>query len=363
MVMYRKSNRENSVSVILRKVFPYYNERGEEVKRIILTMDLAPGVITTNNRNSFLNACHRWGASYVEIKNPLHKPHHAFHEKLFMDKHVPDGSRVIWFDGDSVIRRDCPNPFAIIPKGHLGTLRATGAGTAVPYTSAPQVVAAYCKRGGYEFNMDNYLSGGLLLFDLPRHRPFFDRARAIVARMGWNPRWELSDQLPFSLAAQEVEDRLFIPQMLSVQGLPIWNDWSPEMKHYVLHAAGPCPKKTILNHTNWECLSSEKRIDWPHGEHSKRWNEGKPIGGLKNLHLVMRETAQLWHQTVKLVNPKHGFAAWHIGQIAYYNKCKFFVEGELSKIFKANMKDIPYIESNEKADLTFTLEGGRAVIS
>lgn len=326
-------------------------------------MDLAPGVMTNNNRDSFLDACTRWGADYVEIKYPLHKNHHCFHEKLFMDKHVPDGSRVVWFDGDTIIRKDCPNPFCIVPVDHLGVLRACGTGTSVPFTEAPKVVADYCKRGGYDFNFDEYLSGGMLVFDCGRHRRFFDRARSIVDRMGWHGRWEISDQLPFSLAAQEEKQKVYIPQMLSVQGLPVWNDWSPEMKHYVLHAAGPCNKRQILTQTNWHTLSSEKRVNWPHGDHSKRWKEGKPVGECKNIYMVMRETAQLWHQTVKLVDPPDAFAAWHIGQIAYYNHCKFLVSGKISRAFKMNMIEIPYIVSDDPADLTFTLKDGYAKAS
>jgi hypothetical protein len=195
----------------------------------------------------------------------------------------------------------------------------------------------------------------MMVFELPKHQQFFQRARDVVKKMGMHTRWEISDQLPYSISATHEKEKLWVPQMLSVQGLPAWNDWSPEMNQYVLHCAGPCNKNYMLTNTNWWHLSSEKRVDWKNNLHEKRWSEGKPVGSLSNLPEVLRLTAQMWRQTIKLENPDRGFAAWHIGQIAYYNYCKFIVEGKVSRTFEVNMEGIPYEISNSPADLTFTL--------
>lgn len=87
---------------------------------LILTMNTGGKWTPENVRDSHLAAARRWGAEYRELTAPS--------DDVFWDKHmalarVTDAERLLWIDGDVIVREDCPSPFEHVDETSVAAVR------------------------------------------------------------------------------------------------------------------------------------------------------------------------------------------------------------------------------------------------
>jgi hypothetical protein len=334
----------------------------------LVTLNIGSDVIHPNSRASFLAAARRWGAQYIEITTPL-APEHGYHgawaEKLFLDLHLPDG-RFIYLDGDTVIRHDAPSPFEIVPPGTWGWTRNN---IASHRTTAGQVKDVFGKwtqkllnHGVFnitEIDTDHdYCNSGLLVFDLPRHRIVWERAREIVGAVGFDEKqWIIADQGPLCAAVHITETPvLHLPGYMHHFGDTLWYGWTPAMHSFIYHACGPVDKAILCGKTVWDELGPDRLY-----KGRTRWRTGKPVA----LHdgaevpMLIREFSRPWRGLVVEVGVYMGGTTWYGAQAARDSFSRYVcvdhwrgaddlaVDDDIYEAFQANLRD---------ANLTDTVE-------
>jgi hypothetical protein len=164
------------------------------LRKIVCTLNVGTDCVLPNARNSIREAARRWGADYCEILSPT-GPRHHYEEKLHLDEHFGDGYRVLYYDADVVIRKDCPSPFEVVPPGHWGWVRSYHPSHAGTLGAVQATLPAYAARCGAQVDPErDYPNTGMVLFELPAHRPVFEQARAFVSKLGFDRHWVIADQ-------------------------------------------------------------------------------------------------------------------------------------------------------------------------
>lgn len=242
----------------------------EQPPRYVVTLNIYQDVIHAESRASFLAAAKRWGASFIEIKEPL-APQHGYEgmpdyrgawaEKLFLDMHLQDG-RYVYLDGDTLINAHAPSPFDIVPPGTWGWTRNNIESHADTVEHVEAVLPAWLdllKSKGFDcsdLNVANeYANTGLMVFDLPEHRVVWDQARVIIASVPHREQieeWVISDQAPLCAA-------------LHLQGMPVkylpqsyhmfWGHhterWKALMQSAIYHFCGDDDRGSRIAKTKW----------------------------------------------------------------------------------------------------------------
>lgn len=91
--------------------------------RILCTINTG-AFLRPNVRESFLDACARWGCGYFEITE-----RHTEHRSFIDIKHdlcgfaELAGKRVLYLDADAVIREDCPSPWEWVTPGYFAAVQ------------------------------------------------------------------------------------------------------------------------------------------------------------------------------------------------------------------------------------------------
>lgn len=222
---------------------------------LIATLNLG-SFLRPNVRASHLAAAHRWGCDYVTIDRPYGDRADLFGAKLqlFYKYPWPDGCRVLYIDGDALIRSDCPDPFAIVPEKCLGIVENN-------QTNNPDVdklQRSYWERlappeCGYLSSW--YFNTGVAVFTPSHHHRVFARANALVAPTGVVGGME--EQTAENIAARLCDTPvLFMGHQFNRMVQEVY-DASPEMPGYIVHYAScgriRCERKNpYLDNARWE---------------------------------------------------------------------------------------------------------------
>ena len=343
-------------TVFTRELLDLFNLPVSFMKKILCTLNVHKDVIDENARASMREAARRWGADYVEILALTGPEEHQqpYCQKLYLDKHLPDDARIIFFDGDVVIRYDCPSPFDIVPEGNFGAIRNHYPSHAGCSQHVYGPMKDYAGKLGIDFTRDMvhdiYQNDGLLMFDFPKHRKVFERARKIINEIGFDNYWPLADQGPITLANLiEKTDVFFLPPMFNYAGEALWSGWSPEMKTFVYHFCGGCLDRWIPR-TIWDAGGPDRKLK---GTNCVRWHDGKPSALLdgREIPMFIREVAKIRKGVVVEIGSYMGGTAWYGAQIARDNYSEYFCidpwnfQGDIHvgavhyRAFKENMKD------------------------
>ena len=288
-------------------------------RKYVVTLNVGSDCIHENARRSLREASRRWGADYIEIVAGGGR--HHWEEKLHIDEHCCDGSRVLYYDGDVIVRSDCPSPFEIVPSGMLGWTRSDCPNTAGVFRDhVSHRLPLWCSKTGVDVDgVEEYPNSGMQLFSLPLHRPLFEEARQQVKRHGFSGDWVIADQAPLATARKKLGFAVFwIPPMFAYSGESIWSGWTPEMKALGMHFCGPINKGIAISRTVWDDLGPDRVVP---GAGLVRWRQGKPaclIGG-PELPFYIREVSRIRRGRIAEIGVYLGGLTWYGAQIARDN--------------------------------------------
>lgn len=286
------------------------------MRKVVCTLNVGRDTMIGAARRSIREAARRWGADFVEILTQTGQRHH-YEEKLHLDEHFADGDRVLYYDSDVLVRKDCPSPFRVVPAGHLGLVRNHHPSHSGTTCIVNGHLPAYAAKCGVQVSAErDYPNTGMVLFELPLHRPVFEKARGFVGRLGFDGHWAIADQGNMCCAVAAVGPAVFwIPPMFEMCGEVLWAGWTAEMKTWGYHFCGPMSKEIAISRTCWDDLGTDR-------SHAgiKRWTGGRPVSLMTGeLTYLVRELARVWRGRIVEVGTYLGGSAWIGGQIARDN--------------------------------------------
>lgn len=162
-----------------------------------------------------------------------------------------------------------------------------------------------------------YPNTGFMVFDLPTHKPLFEKARQI-AHKNWDNNWWIADQGHFYASYMLLGIKpVWVPPMFQHNGNDLWSGWTPNMLKLGYHFCGPMSKKIAGDNTIWHELGPDKNT----AKGRKRWVDGKPvcyIGG-PELPFYLREIGQIHSGRCVEIGCLFGGLTWYGAQIAKDN--------------------------------------------
>ena len=293
---------------------------GTDVKKYVTTLNTGRNVLHENARASLREAARRWCADYVELLTALApEPRTPYHEKIHIDEHFGSDCRVLYYDGDVVVRSDCPSPFDIVPPGKLGLVRSHYPSHAGSTHHVESVIPGFAARHDVTLDCkEEYPNTGMILFDTPSHCGVFAEARRMRDEGGWHDDWAIADQGFISVAAKRTEAPVFwMPPMLQYAGNDLWAGWEPTMHTLGYHFCGPIDKSIAIPRTVWDNLGPDRYT--PGG--IRRWLAGKPVGlnGFDEVPFFIREISRVRQGKIVEVGCYLGGFTWYGAQIARDN--------------------------------------------
>lgn len=220
--------------------------------------------LCTNSRASHEDAARRWGASYVEMRDPWGSLSHLgiFGTKLELDR-LPLAApcRVVWLDADTVVRADCPSLFDLVAPGCFGGVCNFQGDThgGDPFPDHADWYAQVASQMGSPSRYDpaRYINGGVLVFDLPGHACVWQHIRITLPDLAVDPMYE---QTALNVAIADLGIPLIIlPREFNRIGLAAWRGGAV-MAHYIHHLANIADlrgdKHGPLSQVNWQMIRS-----------------------------------------------------------------------------------------------------------
>ena len=300
----------------LNRVPPIAQRDSRDQRKIVCTLNVGRDCILQNARDSIREAARSWGADYLEILTGDAGRHH-WEEKLHLDEHLPDSYRVVYYDGDVIVRHDCPSPFEIVPEGMWSWCRNFHPSHAGTLPAVEEALGAYAKKCGVDVDpQKDYSNSGMLVFELPLHRAVFQEARKTVSRFGFDTNWIIADQGNFVCALMKLKTPVFpLPPMFELHGDYLWSGWTAEMKSFGYHFCGPINKEIGVKNTCWFDLGPDRYMG-----RTLRWSVGKPKCLMtEEVTYFIRQLASVWKGVIVEVGTYLGGSAWYGAQIARDN--------------------------------------------
>ncbi len=235
-----------------------------ESSKFVVTLN-AGGALCASSRDSHQHAAQRWGAVYIELREPWGRlSHHGvFATKLEMDR-LPLLGRVVWLDADTLVRDDCPSLFDLIPPGHFGGVCNFQNDTHGPRGDDPfpdhastYIAVAARMRSSSRYRPETYINGGVMVFDLPDHGRVWEHIRATLPDHHVDAMYE---QTAVNVAIADLSIPLTVlPREFNRLGRAAWHCGST-MTDYIIHCANlgalRGDKHGPLSRINWETKGS-----------------------------------------------------------------------------------------------------------
>ena len=283
------------------------------MKHLVVTLNVGgKNVIYDNARASLREAARRWGCDYLEAVS--YSGGHHWQEKLRLLEHLPADVRVIYFDGDLIVRRDLPDPLKVVPEGSFGYVPTQHCDRAAGRVHEP--MKTWVKDPAVFAKIDlptHYPNSGMLAFHTTTHRRIFEVANESVARWGFNSRWEIADQGPLAVA-------------IATSGVPIFplpgifnrsccDSWTAGMTFPTYHFCGGCDKDGMIPRTEWEFLGTDRTVP---GTSLVRWQDGKPRALMEGpeVPFLLREVSRVQSGKIVEVGSYLGGAMFWIAHAA-----------------------------------------------
>ena len=248
------------------------------MKLAIATLNVGGKSLHPKSRDSFLDACRRWGCEFVEFTDPL-APIHHFWQKAFAPLSLGRFDRVLQLDADMLIRWNAPSPFELVPPDHIGVVSSRqftpperDYGTA-PLTAGDKAgiwisnhrdgcIRHWAQRMRMRPCHDEFhLNGGFFLYSPGRHAGLFEKLRSVGEAASWS-KWRLPEQAALSvLLANGEAQATWLP--------PEWNVVAarqairPEhstgaMNGWIYHFTGHRQRKRRIEKTSWTKLPCDE---------------------------------------------------------------------------------------------------------
>jgi len=192
------------------------------------------------------HAAQRWGAEFVEIRDPIVPWKDPLWEKLNLDRHLAMYERVVFVDRDVVISEKCPNLFDIVPPDTFGVVPSEQEGHCF-LDNIRHGMDPICRLLSIEMEYTKeYYNSGVMIFNPQLHESVFEFARAIHP-LPSHRGWVTIDQGVLSAALKYLQTPVCqLPPTFNRCGAKLWTHWKPEMDDFIWHFCGP---------KNWEHIS------------------------------------------------------------------------------------------------------------
>lgn len=222
------------------------------------------GVLCDNSRKSMIDACRRWDCDYIEITEqncPISLdvfPEHCFpfylkhHKPSYLKHRVFDlcsSDRIFVIDADTIIRSDCPSPFAKFPEDAFVAVTNTPPGFS-QLDETIDIQKAYWEKFSDKYSLPIYekhifFNSGVLLVNRIFHKLMYEKAHEIALENTWD-RWPEQTPLNFAVAAGAIK---------YISADTTWNKREPAnlvyMTDYIYHCAGVPNREIYLKQVNW----------------------------------------------------------------------------------------------------------------
>lgn len=206
------------------------------MNHVLCTINLC-GFLRPNVRESFLDACARWGCDYFEITERETDHRHFIDVKHDLCR-FPQlaGKRVMYIDADAVIREDCPNLWDWVEPGYFAAVQND--------QGMLDQVCQYNQWNAWQ-NMEQFLSepvpyigwccnGGMFMFDADLHGLVFDTASDLYAS---SKHLGTEEQTGLSLAVMALRVPFKpLPRIFNCVGPITFEKW-PRLPAWITHYA------------------------------------------------------------------------------------------------------------------------------
>lgn len=227
-------------------------------------MDKTLLVINTNNmlsensRQSFKDACRRWGCDYTEITQSDLPYHHATLKLRAFDLCAHE--RVFVIDSDTIIRGDTPNLFEMANPERFYAVKNQQAHFPAPYVIPNVQIAERDIRKVIEANglsvdipflSNNFFNSGVFIVSREYHKHILDQAYDYFIS---TPGMQWWDQIPLNVAVNINGGYEELPPTFNYQ-FPNRHGF---MSNYIYHFAGDPTRYEILKTINW--MASDPKV-------------------------------------------------------------------------------------------------------
>lgn len=183
------------------------------------------------------------------------------------------GSRVLWIDGDTIIRDDCPNLFDAVPRDMIGAVQNDQGDThGADCMGIHESSWDYSRKAlglseeDAPFDQSVYVNTGVVVSTPELHQPLFDSAFQVIKKMDAEHKWEKDQSIVSILcqqaaakcdAGEEVYGRLhLLPHCFNRFGPEVVARGTTAMSAYIQHyapvGAFRPDKFKYLSLTNWQ---------------------------------------------------------------------------------------------------------------
>lgn len=212
-------------------------------------------MVFQNQRDSFVDACKRWEAAYIEVtENEVEYSGHPGAIKLRAFEFCAHDQLFV-LDADTIIRIDTPSPFEVFPpdtfcacinkQPQLGP-HYIGAGIQIEHNEMNFIFKKYPRL---DFDYDRFINTGMFMC-YRRHQPIMERAFEIYETTDGLIWW---DQSAFNYALAEAQEPIhFVDTTWNWCGAP--NELHG-MRKYIYHYAGNPSRYGILPKIDWRAVS------------------------------------------------------------------------------------------------------------
>jgi hypothetical protein len=234
---------------------------------LIITMNSGGDYIPPNALRSHMYAASRWGAHYFQYMTR----DDVLSVKMAALAGNYGGDRVMWLDGDTLIRDDCPSPFDATPEQLIGAVRNDQGDTHGPDCAGIHESSWDYSRDALgltpeqaPFDITAYVNTGVVVSTPQYHHSLFAAAFSALEKMQPASRWE-KDQSLVSVLCKATGQLHPLPYVFNRLGPKVVEKGHASMDAYIQHYApigGFRPDKfKYLSLTNWQTATMPP-IDW-----------------------------------------------------------------------------------------------------
>jgi hypothetical protein len=231
------------------------------MQKLIVQMNFGD-YIPANARASVQDAARRWGCELRHLTQPWGERSDTFGAKMELNRlpDLPPDCRILWLDGDMLVRHDCPNPFQIVPDTHLGgVLNYQGDTHDDPHADHAAFWHAVKHETGAaaEYDPATYINGGFILWTHSRHSYVWwwmcEKMKRTLGKAGHvvNPMIEQT-ALNVSIADNQIPLHV-LPKEFNRLGRSVW--MGGKMEAYIHHLANihefRGDKRSVMDATIW----------------------------------------------------------------------------------------------------------------
>lgn len=250
------------------------------MKTAIAVLNIGGKSLRPRSRNSMTAAADRWGAEFVEIREPIQEGVHHYWQKAFVCKHLEDKyDRVLQLDADMLVRFDTPCVFDIVPEESFGVVSARQVNVESPSSLRERqlnniamhrdvCIRHWARVIGLDPCPDSHhLNGGFFCYSPKHHSSTWEHLRSVGESVKYDSSF-LPEQSSLSVILwNSNQPQTWLPQEWNLVGARN-RRLRPEyalsrMNAYIYHFTGSANRRARIANTCWwklECDEIAERL-------------------------------------------------------------------------------------------------------